>query len=32
LFTYYYYLITGVIILPQWFGKSKLIQKRYESN
>ncbi len=32
LFTYYYYLIAGVIILPQWFGKSKLIQKRHESN
>ncbi|MBR5573070.1 MAG: flippase-like domain-containing protein [Paludibacteraceae bacterium] len=32
LFTYYYYLIAGVIILPQWFGKSKFIQKRHESN
>ena len=31
-FTYYYYLIAGVIILPQWFGKSKFIQKRHESN
>ena len=32
LFTYYYYLIAGIIILPQWLGKSKLIQKRHESN
>lgn len=32
IFTYYYYLIAGVIILPQWFGKSKFIQKRNESN
>ena len=31
-FTYYYYLIAGIIILPQWFGKSKFIQKRHESN
>ena len=29
--TYYYYLIAGVIILPQWLGKSKLI-KRHASN
>ena len=26
--TYYYYLIAGVIILPQWLGKSKLIRKK----
>ncbi len=32
IFTYYYYLLAGVIILPQWFGKSKFIQKRNESN
>lgn len=32
MFTYYYYLIAGVIILPQWLGKSKFIQKRHESN
>lgn len=31
LFTYYYYLIAGVIILPQWLGKSKLIKKRHAS-
>lgn len=31
LFTYYYYLITGVIILPQWLGRSKLMRKRHES-
>ena len=30
--TYYYYLIAGVIILPQWLGKSKLIKKRHASN
>ena len=30
LFTYYYYLIAGVIILPQWLGKSKLIKKHHE--
>lgn len=29
--TYYYYLIAGVIILPQWLGKSNLIRKRHES-
>lgn len=29
--TYYYYLIAGVIILPQWLGKSKLIKKRHAS-
>ena len=29
--TYYYYLVAGVIILPQWLGKSKLIKKRYAS-
>ncbi len=29
--TYYYYLIAGVIILPQWLGKSKLIRKHHES-
>ena len=29
--TYYYYLIAGVIILPQWLGKSKLMKKRNES-
>ena len=29
--TYYYYLIAGVIILPQWLGKSKLIRQRHES-
>ncbi|MBQ3998289.1 MAG: flippase-like domain-containing protein [Paludibacteraceae bacterium] len=28
LFTYYYYLIAGVIILPQWLGRSKLIKNR----
>ena len=32
IFTYYYYLIAGVVILPQWFGRSKFIQKRNESN
>lgn len=26
LFTYYYYLFAGVIILPQWLGKSKLVK------
>jgi len=26
--TYYYYLIAGVIILPQWLGKSKLLKKK----
>lgn len=31
LFTYYYYLIAGVIILPQWLGKSKLIKKHHAS-
>lgn len=31
LFTYYYYLIVGVIILPQWLGRSKLMRKRHES-
>ena len=32
LFTYYYYLVAGVIILPQWLGKSKLMKKkRHES-
>jgi len=25
--TYYYYLVAGVIILPQWLGKSKLMKK-----
>lgn len=29
--TYYYYLVAGVIILPQWLGKSKLIRKRNAS-
>ena len=29
--TYYYYLVAGVIILPQWLGKSKLIKNRHES-
>ncbi len=29
--TYYYYLVAGVIILPQWLGKSKLIRRRHES-
>lgn len=29
--TYYYYLVAGVIILPQWLGKSKLIRQRNES-
>ena len=29
--TYYYYLVAGVIILPQWLGKSKLIRQRHES-
>ena len=29
--TYYYYLVAGVIILPQWLGKSKLMKKRNES-
>ena len=29
--TYYYYLVAGVIILPQWLGKSNLIRKRHES-
>ncbi len=28
--TYYYYLIAGVIILPQWLGRSKLIRKHRE--
>jgi len=28
LLTYYYYLIAGTIILPQWLGKSKLFKKR----
>lgn len=33
LFTYYYYLFAGVIILPQWLGKSSLFKKkRNESN
>ena len=27
--TYYYYLIAGVIILPQWLGKSKLLRKKH---
>lgn len=31
LFTYYYYLIAGVIILPQWLGRSKLIKQNHES-
>ena len=31
LFTYYYYLVAGVIILPQWLRKSKLMQKRHAS-
>ena len=26
--TYYYYLVAGVIILPQWLGKSKLLRKK----
>ncbi len=25
--TYYYYLVAGVVILPQWLGKSKLFKK-----
>ena len=29
--TYYYYLIAGVIILPQWLGKSKLLRKKSRS-
>lgn len=29
--TYYYYLIAGVIILPQWLGRSKLMKKRHAS-
>ena len=29
--TYYYYLVAGVIILPQWLGKSNLIKKRHAS-
>lgn len=29
--TYYYYLIAGVIILPQWLGRSKLIKKHHAS-
>ena len=29
--TYYYYLIAGVIILPQWLGRSKLIKNRHAS-
>lgn len=32
LMTYYYYLVAGVIILPQWLGKSKLFKKRNASN
>ena len=31
LLTYYYYLVAGVIILPQWLGKSKLIRNRHAS-
>lgn len=31
LLTYYYYLFAGVIILPQWLGKSKLMKKRNAS-
>ncbi|MBO4519025.1 MAG: flippase-like domain-containing protein [Paludibacteraceae bacterium] len=31
LFTYYYYLIAGVIILPQWLRKSNLIKKHHAS-
>lgn len=30
--TYYYYLVAGVIILPQWLGKSSLIRKRHATN
>ena len=30
--TYYYYLIAGVIILPQWLGKSSILRKRHETN
>lgn len=30
--TYYYYLVAGVIILPQWLGKSSIMRKRHESN
>ena len=26
--TYYYYLFAGVIILPQWLGKSKVLKKK----
>jgi len=29
--TYYYYLFAGVIILPQWLGKSKLMKKKHAS-
>lgn len=29
--TYYYYLIAGVIILPQWLRKSKLLRKKSRS-
>ena len=29
--TYYYYLVAGVIILPQWLGKSSIIRTRHES-
>lgn len=29
--TYYYYLVAGVIILPQWLGKSKWIRKRQKT-
>lgn len=31
LLTYYYYLIVGVIILPQWLGKSQLFKKHHAS-
>lgn len=30
--TYYYYLIAGVIILPQWLGKSKIFNKHSEKS
>lgn len=29
LMTYYYYLIAGSIILPQWLGRSKLFKRRH---
>lgn len=32
LLTYYYYLIAGSIILPQWLGRSKLFKRHHASN